>query len=206
MYVYLINLERRSDRLRIFKTQALKENIMYQRIPAIDGLELDRRDIWTRMYEGPTQKRSLKKSEIGCYLSHYMCYQDAYKNNRDWTVIFEDDVKIPGSFWQKVTKMMIELPSDADILLLGASPLWRNKYEHLGKLKRCTLNLNKVLGEVYGLHGYIVRKKALKTLLECKFPVDAPMDIKITYLGLNVYIPDTDIVKVNKLGSNTQCK
>jgi len=41
-------------------------------------------------------------------------------------------------------------------------------------------------------------------MLDCKYPIDSPIDVKINNVGLNVYVLKEDLVTTNKLGSDTQ--
>lgn len=79
--IYLINLERRPDRLRKMNYALREQGIVAKLIRATDGRELNPDIIrqWniTQLsgYADPYHKRALKFGEIGCFLSHYRIWQ-----------------------------------------------------------------------------------------------------------------------------------
>ena len=80
--VYLINLDRRPDRLENFKKEVEKYNLgEFERISAVDGELLD-----TSKYNS-----RLKSGELGLLLTNKIIFEDAVKNNYDKILIVEDD-------------------------------------------------------------------------------------------------------------------
>ena len=79
--IYLINLERRPDRLEKMNYALREQGIKAKLIRATDGKELNPEIIreWniTQLvgYADPYYKRALKYGEIGCFLSHYRIWQ-----------------------------------------------------------------------------------------------------------------------------------
>jgi len=90
---YVINLDKRPDRMEDFRKQQLPFEV--ERIPAI---------------ETPV-------GQDGCYLSHLIAIQ---KQTEFPFVVFEDDCVLRYS-WDVVERIMKQLPSDWDGLWLGAT-------------------------------------------------------------------------------------
>ena len=199
MNIYVISLIERKDRMKLFLQQSREQNIDYKLIEAIDGRELDT-DLWIEKYGN----RGLKKGEVGCYMSHYEIYETEYDLGINDFMIFEDDCKVVDKFWNKVEEVKNNTPDDWDIILLGTTEIYKKKY-----LKNCKILFEndfvlKVQGDIFGLQCYIVRNKAVATLIETKYPINCPIDIKINNIGLNVYIAKEQISTQRRMGSQTQ--
>jgi len=123
---YVINLNRRSDRLKIFTNLAINAQVEFERMEAVDGKLVDRKKFWTTKFGD----RYLKRGELGVYLSHYQIYEET---NEPIVMIFEDDARIPLVFYYELKKILEQLPKDWDMLLLGVSNLWRRKYQGVQK-------------------------------------------------------------------------
>lgn len=198
---YVINLERRTDRLKQFMFGSKIAQVNVNVIKAIDGKQLVTSNHWLNRYNNLDRIRYLKKGEIGSYLSHFQCFEQSTK---DCAMIFEDDAKIPIDFWYQYKIKMKTLPLDYDIALLGTTRLWKRKYR-----QRCILvweneDWARYHGDVYGLQAYLITKKGMKHLIDCKYPIDAPNDVKFSNVGLTVYVLKNDLVNVNRLGSDSQ--
>jgi len=90
---YVINLEERKDRLETFYKQQFPFSIT--RFPALKA----------------------ERGIMGCNVSHKVILQDA----KEFPIlVFEDDCKIIGD-WNNVKEAISQLPSDWDILYLGAN-------------------------------------------------------------------------------------
>lgn len=200
METFLINLKYRPDRLKQFVGEAKREEINYERIDAINGKEINRKEYWINKYDN---RRSLKPGEIGVYLSHYECME---KSKQDLALIFEDDAKLCLNFKDKLNILMEKVPEDWDILLLGTTKLWKRKYRSKCQLLPTAEDeyFYKVSGDIYGLQGYVINKKAINHLIDCKFPIMGPIDVIINNIGLNVYISKEELVGTHQMGSNTQ--
>jgi GR25 family glycosyltransferase involved in LPS biosynthesis len=96
LHKIVINLEKRPDRLQLFKNKCPFNDvtIMY----GFDGskleLEIDKHKA--------TQLQNLSKGEIGCFISHIRCYEYMIKNNIDNMLIFEDDCIFCDNFIEKI--------------------------------------------------------------------------------------------------------
>ncbi len=122
-------------------------------------------------------------SQVGLMLSHYMVWQvcqywpgdhdersDCFE---DWYLILEDDAHFPMDWKERLDVAMTDIPSDWDIFLIGSS----NTHDKPKK---------QICGDVWEVkypfctHAYMVRRKALQTLLaNCR---DATLKIDISLI------------------------
>ena len=100
MKSFVINLNSSRDRLNCVSKQLNKLNVPFERIPAIYGEDLSSDYLNDITYpidhvESKTRfTRALTKGEIGCFLSHRICWQLLVSSNEKRALILEDDIEI----------------------------------------------------------------------------------------------------------------
>ncbi|KAM7543262.1 hypothetical protein Aperf_G00000013533 [Anoplocephala perfoliata] len=134
--IYLINLERRPDRLRKMNYALREQGIKAKLIRATDGKELTPDVIrqWniTQLsgYADPYHKRALKFGEIGCFLSHYRIWQDMVEQGYERILILEDDLRFVPGFNRRLAATIKEadvaLP-DWELLYVGRKRMSTNE-------------------------------------------------------------------------------
>ncbi len=93
--IYLINLDRRGDRLAYMKQLFLEHGLHAQRLSACDGERLSLETIKTLI--GPYSNSSLLKRHpgaVGCIISHISVLYDAFIRGFKVIWVLEDDVEI----------------------------------------------------------------------------------------------------------------
>ncbi len=130
-----------------------------------------------------------RMNEIGCFLSHKYIIEknskaEELKNNYDYTIIFEDDLKIICTDLNKeVIKILDKLKSikndDFDIIFLG-----NLKKNHGKKIIDNIYTLNKK-DRLLGTHCYLINNKSASKILNLIQKLDRPIDIKYEYLLKN---------------------
>lgn len=131
--------------------------------------------------DNPGSGYIMSQKLVGCSLSHWMLWKtlEFDRSTSDAVMIFEDDV-ILHSEWKKIVdNAILKLPDDWDILFAGsccASDKLRKQIDH-----------NLFEGVPLCLHFYIVRKKALKILIETNEKFSGPIDIQI-YFNSNKHL------------------
>ena len=142
--IYLINLDRRPERLKNMQYQLDYLQLPFTRIPAIDGKHIEQNISMKTNYnfslhpetklrfewieEAINDKRKNNENtygNVGCWQSHLQTYflirDKAEKTNNDGLVlILEDDIVIEKRFLADVKKYLKLLPSDWDIFFLGS--------------------------------------------------------------------------------------
>ncbi|RCL03256.1 MAG: glycosyltransferase [Candidatus Tokpelaia sp. JSC189] len=96
MRLYVINLDRSSDRLRRVEIFFRKQNLELTRITAVDAQTISDMD-----YDILTAKRRwpepLTRGEVACFLSHRLALQKIAEEEESYSAIFEDDVILSRS-------------------------------------------------------------------------------------------------------------
>ncbi len=104
--IYMINLDRRPERLAYMNAVLGQHGLHPNRVSACDGLSIS--DAAVRDLLGPyypvnlfhRSNRGSINAAIGCFLSHLSILQDAYEREFGVIWVIEDDVKILGDIQQ----------------------------------------------------------------------------------------------------------
>lgn len=116
---YIINLDRRADRLEKFMTTHSNISGVVERWPATDGVSIKLTPELAKLFG--TNDFFWKKAVMGCALSHLGLWWKLLNEKPDIQnfLIFEDDARLlPG--WQETLQLsMNHLPEDYDVLYLG---------------------------------------------------------------------------------------
>ncbi len=112
--IYLINLDRSTDRMRRFIER--NEHINFTRVSAIDGGSLDREALIKTGYI--TSDLQYGSGTLGCAMSHIKLWEMAAKENRPITV-FEDKIVVSKQFYERASEVMANLPPDWDFIQWG---------------------------------------------------------------------------------------
>jgi GR25 family glycosyltransferase involved in LPS biosynthesis len=110
--IYVINLDRRPDRLKYFQKEIDKYGIKnVERFPAIDGLTIS------------SNNNTLLAGEIGILMTHLeiikKCHFEGVKN----VLILEDDVFFSNEI-NKLDEYMSEVPKDWDFIYFGGNHVY----------------------------------------------------------------------------------
>lgn len=182
----LISLKDRPDRLANAKKQMDKHKINYDLFYGINWKKIwlfftkwnpDRytSNIWygqnIEVDMIPTMRCPFPKSKMagmaGCFLSHFLCIQDAYMKWYDRIAVFEDDVVLSDDFIKRLEKEIKDVPENRDILFMwrhnqrGNTPTYYNKSVV-------------VPWDVRWMHWYMVQGKWIKKLYDllCEWQTD----------------------------------
>lgn len=95
MQIFLINLDRRPDRLEQVKTQLVQLGLEFQRISAVDGSQLPA-DYPLLQKERflLEQKKPAVIGEIGCAESHRLIWKQMIAQNLPFALVLEDDITL----------------------------------------------------------------------------------------------------------------
>jgi hypothetical protein len=95
--IFVINLEKRTDRLDHITSQL--KDCHWVRMPAYDGRDVSlkqfRSEGWVPdlMWRDPLLKRTMTNTEVGCFISHFRCWEAIVATNQP-AIIFEDDIEL----------------------------------------------------------------------------------------------------------------
>ena len=151
--VYIINLERRSDRKKKILTELQKVGITnYEFINAIDGKNPDIHKMYNKLKD--EKKSKLKSSgHLGCLLSHIKALNKAYDDGYKQSLIIEDDIFFKSNNFVNELKNIVICPWN--IIFLGApiieKKIFLNKWAHCNKFP--------------GTYGYIIKRELIQKTL-----------------------------------------
>lgn len=167
--VYLINLERKPDRLARFKRGYSQTDLgkmkQFQRVDAVDGKKIDIRhhvssQAWKEIqdiewYGYRIRHNQLTVGAVGCYLSHLKVYDHIRKSPGDYGIVFEDDVKFATpNLYQQISYYMDLLPNTWDIMLLGCVCLVCKKHQRYQDMQHFFL-----------MHAYVIKRSSAEKIL-----------------------------------------
>lgn len=109
MKIFVINLEKRKDRLFKVTNELRKHNLSASVFNAIHGNDFK------------VNYECKNNSTNGCSLSHWLIFKQAEKLGLDSYLVLEDDVILHHDFNTILSECFLKLPSEFDILYLGAS-------------------------------------------------------------------------------------
>ena len=193
--VYVINLDRRTDRWRQFQdlsgVRAFKH---IKRWSATDGKTLDlsgdsRISLHTRYNIGRNMRRSHHEintaGAIGASFSHYRVWRDLLDGSAPGCIVFEDDVYLDPEILGRMRTAFSHAPA-CDMFLFG-NHAWNYKdtaYEDAGPYR-------KVL-EFNGAHAYYVSRAFAEVLCAHFFPIEQHVEF---YIYLTAAAHDRLIVR-----------
>lgn len=164
--VYVINLKKDTEKMENAKKEFDNQHIVYERFDAVLGKEV-KSDPRINSVCNTYCADGIK----GCALSHKTIWENALKNAYESVAIFEDDVLFNRDFNTVLQLNYKDVPTDFDILYLGASldcgdkSTYNriNEYTNGIRNERLTDNILKVNG-CAGTYGYIVSKKGMQAI------------------------------------------
>ncbi|XP_052746766.1 glycosyltransferase 25 family member isoform X2 [Bicyclus anynana] len=124
--IFMINLERRTERRQLMELSFLELGLDVELVKAVDARNLSDeilRKLDVRLmpeYEDPYHKRPIKAGEIGCFLSHYNIWKEIVRSGHELSMILEDDVRFVPYFRLRLRGVLRELSGHGyDLLYLG---------------------------------------------------------------------------------------
>ena len=200
---WVINLDRRKDRMEKFlrNNEFLREKHM--RFPAIDGTKLKLTPKIARLFAS-SHNISWRKGVMGCAMSHMTIWQKLLDDKKEINtyLILEDDAIVNPELVSMFNTMHENLPADWDVLYLGGVlPPNREGFESviepvnefLGRVKKNTL-FNEEGSNYFHFcaYSYILRRSGAEKLMRmCREREGcwAPADHLIcnSYKNLNIY-------------------
>jgi GR25 family glycosyltransferase involved in LPS biosynthesis len=151
--IFLINLERRKDRLEEFLKISNKYNFQFELYKAFDGMALLNENFTYENKKISYVKNEFYKHEpgnffgidnyydryfkvcVGCLLSHLEILKLAKKNNYKSILILEDDVVFSDNLEQKLDNLSKNFPNEWDMFYLSGSLIKEgNKFDYYSEL------------------------------------------------------------------------
>lgn len=191
--VYYINLARRPDRLAHIQQQLVLNDVLAQRADAVDGLfskfscipsvDIDKKEVTLLSHS------KISSFEAGLVATHKLILIDALKNNYNSILILEDDAVFSPSFKEGFDSLALEVPSNWDVLYLGALGL-----PALSKRKKYSISLDTAI-YILGCHAIGISSSVFERLLAVS-TFDKPIDVSYAdnLQNINAYVSSQPLV------------
>jgi glycosyl transferase family 25 len=161
LQVFVISLERSTERRGRVEEQLNQTGIQWQFLNAVDGYALPS---MPSSYKQSKVKRlqgyELTPGEIGCFLSHIKAWELCVQNNAT-TLVFEDDFLV-GENLEMVIEDLLSIADQWSLVRL--SGIYETNHQILKN--RPAYELVKNLAEPCGTAAYMIQPAAAKILLE----------------------------------------
>ena len=203
MRVFVINLDRRVDRLAAISLVLSKIGLEFDRVSAVDGQQVNLSDVarpWlAKWYIG----RRLATGAVGCFLSHRKIWQEMLENNISQALILEDDAALVD--WDPRILEIDLHDLNLDLLRISANHL-HNLVSHKPLRQTSTRVLDRSLSTepTAGAGAYIISADGARKCLKVSkvwFPVDH-FDIWSAYYGLKTALLYPVLFKPNGSASD----
>jgi len=167
--IYLINLDRRLDRL--ISMQQKLVDLCFIRIQAVDGISLDETSLTQQLAKN--LKYEMSKNEFGCILSHRLTWEKMVKEGIPTACILEDDVEISPDF-SSFMHSRDWLPNDFDVIKIETmlTPVFLSRTTKTA----LTRKLRRLLSPHFGAAGYIVSHAGARKLIALAQKPDRAVD------------------------------
>ena len=172
---FIINLERRKDRLQKISKHLKDNNLDFVRFDAIDAENESEKTLNRNISQnGPLGE--ISKGDLACFQSHYLLWKHISDNEKKPVLILEDDTYI-SNLGFKILSDTNWIPSDAKII----------KCEKFGNKRHRVLlspvissfsdfNLHFLLSKHSGTGGYILTPEGADFLIKNSFNVNVSVD------------------------------
>lgn len=205
--VYVINMDKDVERMKVFDEQMVRNRIRYKRISAVKGADVkDNKHItdFCKIYCTDGIK--------GCALSHRLIWDDMVKNNYSRVCVFEDDALLSETFRTDFPEVWKQLPMTFDLFFMGCNMKCGDEHtfsklivlaEGNKPAKHISPNMLKVEGTV-GTHGYMISRHCAELFLTetINIHIDYEMSRWIGKYNLEAYSPDPKLVDITGSESN----
>ena len=166
MKIFLINLDRRPDRLRHMTEILDGLGLPFTRVSAVDGMRLPTGEVrrWGNLLPGAT----------ACFLSHRDCWKRVVDETLPCAVVLEDDLHLAPDA-ASVLCQGDWIPAEADVVKLETR-LCRARIDKAVAAVISGRSLHRLRSSHMGTGGYIVTRKGAEKLLSLSQRLEAPVD------------------------------
>ncbi len=167
MIYYLLYLPSKFDRV-----SATLEHLNEVEISPVlfKGVDAVTNQLYTKLEKNECGLK-FTSGRIGCFLSHYMLWNHLYHSNIEEAIILEDDVRFVDGYKTLYEDYMNQLPEDWQYVFLGSAGALNNFEQSVSK--------NIIRSKPYCTHAYMIKRSALKTLLEECYVMKTYVDMQI---------------------------
>jgi len=189
--IYVINLDKRPDRMTQLRYNFRKCSIPIERVQAVYGAEFS--DQYQVMY-APKAKTVMSKGQIACIQSHQRSWQQMLDGGKQVAWIVEDDALLKYLYARNVDPWLREIEEidpDWEIIYSYKSTVdhfydvasINGVLPHVGHSKRHYdkphTKHSVICGPGTCMAGYLISRKGAKKLLELTKEIHYPLDVQI---------------------------
>jgi glycosyl transferase family 25 len=122
--------------------------------------------------------RALSSSELGCYTSHFKCWEWLAGSEYEQAIIFEDDVMVDWSVIRELSECSLSHYGIDFLRLFTTHPThWKIiKFRFLSP----HYHLIRTVGICFGSQGYVLTKSGARNLLSRYSQIESPIDWVLT--------------------------
>uniref|UniRef100_A0A672ZYX6 procollagen galactosyltransferase n=1 Tax=Sphaeramia orbicularis TaxID=375764 RepID=A0A672ZYX6_9TELE len=180
--VFMINLQKRTDRRERMLRALYEQEIACKVIAAVDGKAMnvsEIHDMGIHMlpgYSDPYHGRPLTKGELGCFLSHHKIWKEIVERRLQTSLVIEDDLRFEVFFKRRLMNLMREVEEeglDWDLIYIG------RKRMQVDRPEKAVPNIHNLVEADYSYWtlGYMMSLQGAKKLLNAEplkkiLPVD----------------------------------
>ncbi len=180
--VFVINLDKDTERLASIDKQLRENNILYERFSGVVGKHVGYDPRLT-----PFCAQFCTDGIKGCALSHRGIWEKAIENKYETIMILEDDANLQPSFQEEVRDILQRVPEDWEVIFLGCRMFCQDKYvvskvgnRILGmKAEKYDDNIHSVKGTV-GAHAILYKTSFIKKVID--EPITTHFDVFLSQM------------------------
>lgn len=177
---FVINLDKSVDRLEGSQSTLDALDIEFERVSAIYGGDLTQSEI-DHVYSSSSSRayyKDLNVGEVGCYLSHRLCWKLIVERELDYAFILEDDFIYQGDVFKSIIDVVDNMDTDWHYIKLAGQPKPADiiDSQHAGAFSLC--RFRKVPARTC---AQVVSLEGAKRLLAASETFSRPVDIDIQY-------------------------
>ena len=199
----LINLDRSPDRYESMIKKLACLGLDAERISAVEGKKLSYQERQKILITKGLKRRilcprDLSLGEIGCFLSHRLCWERLCDSNHNFALVLEDDIQ----FSERARYYLSSedwIPKEINLIQLCSTRPSQRKKARVGKtyiLHNGDKLLHPYFPVFWGTLGYIISKKAAAQALEMSQRIYAPVD-EFLFNPLSDFSKKIDSYRIN---------
>ena len=167
---YVINLERRFDRLQAFFEQNRNEHIPVQVFYGFDGKNMPPSHKIQKAFKSGDY--NYRVGIVGCAISHIVLWKKfLQEQNQSYMIVLEDDAKLCRDFKTKLMYLLETYKNQFEIMFLHHNPYQRNKLIELNLQSKIPIaeewSVERSMRENMGsTAGYIITRDGARNMLK----------------------------------------
>lgn len=192
MKIFVINLDRRPDRLNQISDKLRDLGLEFERIPATDGTAIDlKKHTDTTLAWFWAGFQAPLPGAVGCFLSHQRIWRKMFEESVDQALVIEDDANLVD--WDARILDVSLADNRLDLLRIGVSkPVQLAALRENSRVQHHIVDRRVLHGQTNGTCAYLISQSGLKKCLMCDkfwFAVDK-FDLWESYYGLQTAVLD----------------